>query len=478
MRSRYQLDRMSSASRISSRSAPRAARRRRCSCSRAVSPSFPAASASLRACAPRACAICVTPCAAAAGSNSGARYTVRASAITCALRSSASGSSKRSARSSLPPATRASASSRSPLMPRDERCALIAGCDSRRKGTCWQRERIVGASGPRSSATRTITAYGGGSSRSFRRASAASSFSKSAPKTRYTRRSASKGRMCRSRRRARIGSMRIWSPSGSSTYRSGCARRVTRSASPRSSPAAGGAGRRFPTPRGPWKRYACAGPSTSAARRSAFASSCSGKVSKLSTDGLGKLVGLLGPVDGNDTLGEDLGELAVGAVDVPGELGALALDPVRLLVLAGRGLLERQEQEKGAVGQETARGEQVELEHALDAQAAREPLVGERGVDVAVADDIGAADERRPDDLVDELRAGGGEERGLGPWGDGFAGEQKLTDALTQRRPARLAGVDNVSALLPQPFRKEPDLSCLAGAVDPFEGDEHEARLG
>ena len=52
--------------------------------------------------------------------------------------------------------------------------------DSRRNGTSWQRERIVSGIGPRSSATSTITAYGGGSSRSFSSASAASSFSRCA----------------------------------------------------------------------------------------------------------------------------------------------------------------------------------------------------------------------------------------------------------------------------------------------------------
>ena len=41
---------------------------------------------------------------------------------------------------------------------------------------------------------------------------------------------------------------------------------------------------RFPTPGGPWKRYACAGPSASAARSRRFASACSGKLSKTSTD--------------------------------------------------------------------------------------------------------------------------------------------------------------------------------------------------
>ena len=52
----------------------------------------------------------------------------------------------------------------------------IARSERRVNGTSWQRDRIVSGSGPRSSATRTMVAYGGGSSRSLSNASAASSF--------------------------------------------------------------------------------------------------------------------------------------------------------------------------------------------------------------------------------------------------------------------------------------------------------------
>ena len=89
-------------------------------------------------------------------------------------------------RSSLPAATRASAASSFGLRP-GERSAIAArtACsESRLNGTGWHRERIVSESGPTSSATSTITAYGGGSSRSFSSASAASSFITSAPKMR------------------------------------------------------------------------------------------------------------------------------------------------------------------------------------------------------------------------------------------------------------------------------------------------------
>ena len=91
------------------------------------------------------------------------------------------GSSSRSARSSRPPATRASARASVSARPgaRSARTARTARSESRRNGTSWQRERIVSGSGPRSSATSTITAYDGGSSRSLSSASAASSFSRS-----------------------------------------------------------------------------------------------------------------------------------------------------------------------------------------------------------------------------------------------------------------------------------------------------------
>src|SRR5207302_5270451 len=141
--------------------------------------------------------------------------------------------------------------------------------------------------------------------------------------------------MCRSRRSARTSSIRIWSPTGSTRYRSGWTPLVTRlwsegadSAAPPgelagfarelgsiSSAANASAAVRLPTPRGPWKRYACAGPSTSAARRRRFASCCSGKLSNPSMHDLRELRGRERRVEREDPLGKELGELPVGAVD-------------------------------------------------------------------------------------------------------------------------------------------------------------------
>src|SRR5918912_2837760 len=132
--------------------------------------------------------------------------------------------------------------------------------------------------------------------------------------------------MWRSWRSSRIASIRIWSPSGSSTYRSGCDPRSTRASPPRSPDANASAARCLPTPAGPWKRYACAG-SASAARRRRFASCCSGKLSKLDTDQLRDLLRRLRRVDGDHALREDLRELAVGLVDLVAEVLVLPLDP-------------------------------------------------------------------------------------------------------------------------------------------------------
>src|SRR5919199_262612 len=120
--------------------------------------------------------------------------------------------------------------------------------------------------------------------------------------------------MCRSRRRSRIASMRIWSPSGSNTYRSGWARLSTRSGEPSSSAANATAAARLPTPGGPCSRYACAGPSASAARSRRFASGCSGKLSNLSTDLHGEVAGRLRAVERDHPLGKHRGQLPIGPV--------------------------------------------------------------------------------------------------------------------------------------------------------------------
>src|SRR5207244_3900455 len=70
------------------------------------------------------------------------------------------GTGRRPARSSRPPATRAieTACSSESSGARSRTSFNTARSESRRNGTCWQRERIVSGSEPSSSATSTITA--------------------------------------------------------------------------------------------------------------------------------------------------------------------------------------------------------------------------------------------------------------------------------------------------------------------------------
>src|SRR5512132_2187623 len=195
------------------------------------------------------------------------------------------------------------------------------------------------------------------------------------------RRSASKRRMCRSWRSSRIASIRIWSPSGSSTYRSGCARRSARPGSPSSAPANPSAARRFPTPGGPWNRYACAGPSARAASSSRRASACSGKTWELVTHLLRHFLDRLGGVDGHDPAREHGRQLAVRLVDLAQERVALALDPVAGRAGPALSLLRVDDEQEGHIGKDASNRVEVQREHTLDAEAARDALVRERRVE-------------------------------------------------------------------------------------------------
>ena len=111
------------------------------------------------------------------------------------------------------------------------------------------------------------------------------------------------------------------------------------------------------------------------------------------------------------------GELQVRALDAREELVALALETVGRFPPCIRTRLrgcriERQQQ--GAIRRQSAGGEQVELAHRFDPEAAAAALVGERGVDEAVEQHPLAALQRRLQRLLDELGAGGGVEQRLG----------------------------------------------------------------
>src|SRR5207244_12899276 len=112
-------------------------------------------------------------------------------------------------------------------------------------------------------------------------------------------------------------------------------------------------------------------------------------------------------------------------------------------------------------------------EHALDTETPRDTLIGERGVKVAVADDDGAALERRSDHLVDELRARRGEQGRLGPGRDSVPRQKELAHPLAERCPAGLTRRDHVAAGLPNRLGEQLGLRRLPRAVEALERDEH-----
>ncbi len=108
----------------------------------------------------------------------------------------------------------------------------------------------------------------------------------------------------------------------------------------------------------------------------------------------------------------------------------------------------------------------------LLAEPARESLVGNRGVEVAVADDVASGLERRTDLLGDELGACRGKERDLGPGDDLPAAEHELPDPFPELRAARLAEDAHGSPLSLEELREPSDLGRFPRSVDPFEADE------
>ena len=282
--------------------------------------------------------------------------------------------------------------------------------------------------------------------------------------------------MCRSRRSSRISSIRIWSPSGSSTYRSGCvraldargrrraARRRTRSPRAACRPRPGrGRGTRAPAPRRARPRGGAWPPPAQESSRSVH------------RDLLGDLARPAACRRRRDPLREQLGELAVGGVDAALELVASRSIRSPLGADAARAP-RRVEQRAGTSGR--AAGRRVACRFSSSTRSTPEPardaLVGERRVEVAVADHVGAAREGRADHLVDELRARRGEERGLGPRRDVALGRAAASRTRSpSSRPARLARRDDVAAVARERLGEQFGLRRLAGAVDSFERDEH-----
>src|SRR5918995_2483771 len=281
--------------------------------------------------------------------------------------------------------------------------------------------------------------------------------------------------MCRSRWSARISSIRIISPSASSANRSGCVPASTRRSSPSSSPAKARAAARLPTPGGPWKRYACAGPSFTAAASRRRASRCSANALKLTLDPLRERVGVERAVEKDDAIREERRQLLIPGGDALVERGVLPFDAVGLGADAGGGRPRLDREHERPVREQPAGGEHVHLEHFVHAQLPADPLVDDRAVEVAVEEDVGPARERGPDDLGHDLGARRRVEERLGPRRHRSAVEDEVADRLAERGLTRLPGGDDLPPVGLEHGAEELHLRRLPRSVHSLEGDEHRA---
>src|SRR6185437_5610680 len=185
-------------------------------------------------------------------------------------------------------------------------------------------------------------------------------------------------------------------------------------------------------------------------------------------------------VEHADALGLGGGQLVIGGCDPYEEGRVLELEPVGLLAAVAEPRAPERRvdpQQQRAVRLDAAGGEAVDRAHLLDAEAARGPLVGQRGVDVAVEQHEAAVVEQRQHALVHELRARGRVEQRLGAGRDLESRVlHERTDALGELDPAGLAQQLDVVAgggdLLGQGARQRG----LAGAVETLDRDQPAAR--
>jgi UDP-glucose 4-epimerase len=204
-----------------------------------------------------------------------------------------------------------------------------------------------------------------------------------------------------------------------------------------------------------------------------LASACSGTDANSSKELLQDVLGGAGGVDDDEPLREHPDEQRVAVVRLAQELDALALDPVGRRPHPRRRQLGAQPQKQRHVGQQAVDDREVEVEHTLEPKPARDALIDDRGVEIAVADHDRTPRQGGPDHLVDMLRPRRRVERRLRPRGDVAAVKQEVADRLAERTAARLAREQHLPPVGAQRVGEQTRLGRLAGAVETFKGDKH-----
>ena len=180
------------------------------------------------------------------------------------------------------------------------------------------------------------------------------------------------------------------------------------------------------------------------------------------------------PVEHEVPVGKRAASCRYAAGDASMEAVVLPLDPVALAGHPRHGVLRADLEQDRQIGHQPLDGGEVELEHALEPEAPRDSLIGDRRVDVAIADHRRSSRERGPDHLLDVLGARGCVERGLGPRRDVASVEHEVADLLSERRAARLARQHDLDSRRLRGGRASSRrLRRLAGAVEALQSDEH-----
>jgi hypothetical protein len=130
--------------------------------------------------------------------------------------------------------------------------------------------------------------------------------------------------------------------------------------------------------------------------------------------------------------------------------------------------------EEGEVGASPADGEGDYFPDLFGIESAAMDLIGDGGIEKAVAEDNLAGGEGGTDDLTDELGAAGVEEEKLGLGGHvliGFAVLEGVADFFADGGAARFAQNAHGAAKGAEAFGKGGDLGGFAAAFGAFEGD-------
>ena len=149
----------------------------------------------------------------------------------------------------------------------------------------------------------------------------------------------------------------------------------------------------------------------------------------------------------DDPVREQLGQLAVGARRPSAGARRPRARAGRCRRPRRRRLAGRASRRKVRSGRSPSVAVQVELEHAVDAEAARDALVGEGRVDVAVGDHVAPRVERGPDHLPRRARRARRRRGPPRPRALISRPSRRARAPFAERRAARLARRDDLAAL-------------------------------